>query len=143
MSDDWRVLISEFARLTRDSTIATGFLSQHLRLDSVEARRVLAPAEVTVAAMITAGFDPGTAARGLAFVSDFAFASARNSLLRQGGGHQQRDQLRTALAHDGDGGGLPELKHLVESEIDWLDAQFEFDLRIFLIGMDAELSSAR
>lgn len=57
--------------------------------------------------------------------------------------HSRRDRPRRRCAAGLVAGGLPVLKHVVDTEIDWFDAQFDFDLRIFLAGMDVELHTTR
>jgi TetR/AcrR family transcriptional regulator, tetracycline repressor protein len=138
---DWQTTIRAWAVCVRDGMVATGVASNYFRLDDNLA--VFEPAEIVLQQMLRAGFDLDTAGRGLAFVTHFAMAVAREIIMEaQFGEHPQAPEVRRLLEHGADQGGYDAFRALAALEINGpqdIGNQFEFELEVFIAGMERQL----
>ena len=140
---DWKTTIQTWAVCVRDGMVATGVVSNYFRLDDNLA--VFEPAELVLQQMLRAGFDLDTAGRGLAFVTHFAMAVARDIIMeRQFGEHPQAPEVRRLLEDAGDEGGYDAFRALAALEINGpqdIGHQFDFELDVFISGMQHRLDA--
>lgn len=138
---DWRESIRAFATITRDGIIAMGGLAGYVNFRSDAGLQDLSPAEATLESLVAAGFGEQTAGRILGFIAEFAFTSGRNAISKRSeGGHPQTPELQTALASS-DVENLPVLRHVVESQDPFDEEQFEFDIRVLILGAERLLET--
>ncbi|MBM7793062.1 TetR/AcrR family transcriptional regulator C-terminal domain-containing protein [Paenarthrobacter ilicis] len=143
---DWKTAIRAWAVTVRDSMVSTNVVSNYFRLNS-DNLAVFEPAELVLQHMIRAGFDLPTAGRGLAFVTHFAMAVGRDIIMEQQlGEHPQGPEVRRLLENAEDTGGYEAFRGLIALEINGpqdIQAQFEFEIDIFIAGMERRLDAAR
>lgn len=144
MPDDWRAAIRTWAVTVRDSMVASGFVSTYFPLGT-DSLKVLQPAEIVLQQLLQAGFDLRTAGRALTFVTSFAMGVGRDLLLqKQAGEHPQAPEVRRLLELGGDSGDYEAFRALVQLEINSpadVDDQFEFEVEVFIAGMEQRLRS--
>lgn len=144
--DDWRVAIRTWATTVRDSMVASGIVSAFFPLGA-DTLSVLKPAEIVLQQMLRAGFDIRTAGRGLTFVTSFAMGVGRDILLEnQLGEHPQASEVRALLALGGDTSDYAAFLELTTTGINGPDDvahQFEFEVEVFIAGMEQRLRSTR
>jgi TetR/AcrR family tetracycline transcriptional repressor len=142
---DWKVAIRTWAVTVRDSMVAVGVASNFYRLSS-DNLAVFEPAEFVLQQMLRAGYDLATAGRGLAFVTHFAMAVGRDIIMeRQLGEHPQAAEVRQMLARGDDKTGYEAFRGLVALDINGpsdSNTQFDFEIRIFIDGMERRLDNA-
>lgn len=136
---DWRGTLRAFAESIRDGVIATGALAVHFRFEDEVDLHMLGPAEVTLKALIGAGFQIEPGARALAMVIQLADSNARRTIESASSDRKEDPgaaQLRRLLNSDA-GSGFDSLRQLVAEAPD-ADArlQFEFDLQIAIFGLE-------
>ncbi|MEU9949521.1 TetR/AcrR family transcriptional regulator C-terminal domain-containing protein [Streptomyces sp. NPDC047939] len=138
----WQNAIRAWAVGVRDSMVATGVLAHYYRIQG-EDLSVLRPATVVLERMLAGGFDATAAGRGLIFVTNFAMGVGRDIVLhQQPDGHPQASELRRALAAHADEGGYEALRDLALAGLndhDDVQAQFDFEVDIFIRGMEQRL----
>ncbi len=143
--DDWRAAVRTWAVTVRDSLVATGIVSNYFPLgaDSV---RVLEPAEFVLQQLLRAGFDLPTAGRALTGATRLAMGVGRDVLLAaQSGEHPQVPEVRRLLEEGGDATPLEAFRGLAELEINSprdIETQFEFELDVFVTGLQSRLHPA-
>jgi AcrR family transcriptional regulator len=140
---DWREAVTSWASAIRDSLIATGTLADYFRHDRGADDPLLGSIDALLRILLDAGFAEKTALRGLIFLAGFAIGSARDVVIHQAeGGHPQMAEVARALA-EAPSGAYPTLRGVEETgPISYEPAQFAFNLRIFLQGMQQELDRA-
>ncbi|MBB2941242.1 AcrR family transcriptional regulator [Actinoplanes lutulentus] len=137
---DWRDAVRHFARTMRAAMVRTGALFEYVRVP-VGGLSSLAPAERLAETLMAAGFDDQDVARALGFIAEFVFSSARDAIMiDRHGVHPQVTEIQKALdaapAED-----YRTMRRLMLNQFQPGDAQLEFDLRIFIAGMDHLLST--
>lgn len=143
---DWRTAIRTWAVTVRDSMVATGVTTNFFRING-DNLAIFEPAEFVLQRFIRAGFDLETAGRGLAFVTHFAMGVGRDIVMeRQLGDHPQAQEVRRAFERGDSGGdGYEAFRGLIALEINGprdIDRQFDFELDVFIAGMERALSES-
>ncbi len=141
--NDWRAAIRTWAITVRDSLVETGVASEYVPLgaDNIS---VLEPAEFVLQRMLDAGFDIVTASRGLTFVTALAMGVGREMLLlTPTGEHPQVAEVRKLLARQTAASGFEAFRQLVSLSINErpdINAQFDFQMDVFIAGMQQRLA---
>jgi hypothetical protein len=140
---DWRDAVISWANAVRESMVATGSLADYFRLARGTEDPLLGSIDALLRRLLDAGFPEKTALRGLIFLSRFATSSARELIMdRIEGGHPQMSEVERAL-DEAPAGAFPTLRSIDESRhLGYEQEQFDFDLRLFIHGMERELRSA-
>lgn len=142
---DWRAAIRTWATTVRDSMVATGVASNFFRLNG-DNLAIFQPAEFVLQKMLHAGFDLETAGRGLAFVTHFAMGVGRDIIMeRQLGDHPQAQEVRDMFERGTDSEGYEAFRGLIDLEINGprdINRQFDFELDVFVTGMERRLVAA-
>lgn len=138
--EDWRDALVIWARAVHDSVIATGAAVDYAHLDWETGRVASDRLEELLQTLMRAGFGAETAGRGLRMLASIAWSHARDVIISEGDNdHPQLVEMRRALGRGGEG-TYPALRTAVEDiDFGYDDRQFEFQLRIFIQGMEAEL----
>jgi TetR/AcrR family tetracycline transcriptional repressor len=139
---DWRAATRAFAYGIRDGMVRTGALFEYVRVPATGGLSAFAPAERYAEILLAAGFTEEQTARGIAFVAEFVFSAARDAVMtaRNDGVHPQVAELNQALEAAPDG-EHPVLRRLRPYQFSAGDAQLDFDLEIFIAGMERLLGN--
>ncbi|MBF4585691.1 TetR/AcrR family transcriptional regulator C-terminal domain-containing protein [Curtobacterium sp. VKM Ac-2887] len=137
-SDDWREWVRTYARSVHAALLQHATLALYVRLPLGADARALAPVEGTIQKMLEAGFSDETVAHAVAFVSEIVHATAQNEILVARGTHPQGPELTRFLATQSES-EAPGLRRLLELDPLGNDSHFEFALRVFIAGLDAQL----
>jgi AcrR family transcriptional regulator len=142
-ASDWREAVASWARAIRDSLIATGSLADYFRLARGADDPLLGSIDALLRILLDAGFAEKTALRGLVFLTGLAIGSARDIVIHQAeGGHPQMAEVARALS-EAPSGVFPTLRSVGETRpIGYEPEQFDFNLRVFVQGMEQELELA-
>ncbi|BBH67346.1 TetR family transcriptional regulator [Actinoplanes sp. OR16] len=136
---DWREATRHIARGMRAGMVRTGALFEYVRMP-VGGLSTLAPAERYAETLIAAGFTEEQASRALAFLAEFVFSSARDAIMiARNGVHPQVTEIRKALEST-PADEYRALRRLLDTHFQAGDAQLEFDLQIFIAGLETLLS---
>lgn len=140
---DWRDALVLWAQAVHASVIATGAAVDYAHLDWETGRLASDRLEELLQTLMAAGFSAETAGRGVRQLASIAWSHARDVIISAGDeDHPQLVEMRRALDR-GDAGTYPALRAIVDDiGFGYDDWQFDFQLRIFIQGMDAELSTA-
>jgi TetR/AcrR family transcriptional regulator, tetracycline repressor protein len=140
-AEDWEATLSAWAHAVRDGLVATGSLTNYYRIRS-ENPSIFEPAELVLQRMIGAGFEAATAGRALVFATTFSMGVGRDMVMEsQLGEHPQGPEVRRVLG-EGDAAEFGALRQMIDANVNGphdIQAQFEFDLGVFLDGMRARL----
>jgi TetR/AcrR family tetracycline transcriptional repressor len=137
---DWREASRHLARGMRDGMVRTGALFEYVRMP-VGGLSALAPAERYAEKLMDAGFTVEQASRALGFLAEFVFSSARDAIMiAKYGVHPQVAEIQNALE------ALPPEEHrtlrrLIVNQFQPGDAQLDFDLQIFIAGLEKLLEA--
>ncbi|MEU4158978.1 TetR/AcrR family transcriptional regulator C-terminal domain-containing protein [Actinoplanes sp. NPDC026670] len=137
-SGNWREATRTFAYGIRDGMVRTGALFEYVRVPATSGGlSAFAPAERYAEILLAAGFTEEQAARGIGFVAEFVFSAARDAIMiaRNDGVHPQTAELNRAL-EAAPPGEHPVLRRLQPYQFAPGDAQLDFDLNIFIAGME-------
>jgi hypothetical protein len=140
---DWRDAVISWAGAVRESLVATGSLADYFRLTRGAEDPLLGSIDTLLRLLLDAGFEEKAALRGLVLLARVATSSAREFILdRAGAGHPQISEVEQALS-EAPAGAFPTLRGIDESRhLSYEREQFQFDLRIFIHGMERELRGA-
>jgi AcrR family transcriptional regulator len=129
----WPEAVRVCATALRDGMIRTGALFDYAQLPMPAGLQALEPAEHLARALLAAGFTEEDAGRALAFVGEFAYASAKDAVMTSMCGvHPQATELRRMLA-EAPPSALPVIRRLSGR---WPAAdQFAFDLDVLIAGL--------
>ncbi|MEU8240213.1 TetR/AcrR family transcriptional regulator C-terminal domain-containing protein [Actinoplanes missouriensis] len=135
---DWREATRHFAHAMRSGMVRTGALFEYVRMP-VGGLSTLAPAERYAETLLAAGFTAEQASRALGFLAEFVFSSARDAVMTARHGiHPQLAEIRKALD-----AAPPDdhrtMRRMMADQFQPGDAQLEFDLRIFIAGLETLL----
>jgi AcrR family transcriptional regulator len=146
-STDWQQVLRDLGRALRNATIKSGVLHSYLRLPDAVGETVLRSIEKIVLILRSQGFAEEDIVRALTFVSQFAFASARDTLMvRTEQVHPQvHPQVRSIqeLLASMDPAEAPTVRRLASSWDTDSEEQFDFNLDILVEGMKKRLESRR
>jgi TetR/AcrR family tetracycline transcriptional repressor len=131
---DWREAARLFAHNIRDALVSTGALFEYVRGPAVTGLAHLAPAEQFAQALIDGGFDEEQTAHALTFVAEFTFSAARDAVLVGRHGTHPQQSVSTQWLDQAPAGEFPVLRRLPGRQ--GSDAQLDFDLNIFIGGME-------
>lgn len=139
---DWREVVRQYARATRDAVVKVGPLATYIRLPSAEGTRNLVTVEVLLRSVVDAGFDVNEAGRILTLLTEVAYSTGRDTLRANHSSSVHPDvpdvarTLATASPSD-----FPMLRRLVEARQNEPsdDGQLEFDLTVILTGLERRL----
>lgn len=136
-SGDWRDASRTFAYGIRDGMVRTGALFEYVRLPATGGLSAFAPAERYAEILLAAGFSEEQTARAIGFVAEFVFSAARDAVMiaRNGGVHPQTTEVDRAL-ESAPAGEHQILRGLRRYQFAPGDAQLDFDLNIFIAGME-------
>lgn len=139
-ASDWREATRIYATTTRTGMIKAGALFEYVRMPLAEGLTALAPAEEYARVLLDAGFTEEHAAGAIGFLGEFVYASARDAILAERyRGHPQVTELRRMFAEAAPD-QLPTVRRLIGLREMGHDDQFEFDLRLFIAGMESLLT---
>jgi hypothetical protein len=140
---DWRDAVISWANAVRESMVATGSLADYFRLARGTEDPLLGSIDTLLRKLLDAGFPERTALRGLIFLSRFATSSARDLIMDQiNGVHPQVAEVEQALT-EAPTDAFPTLRRIDESShLGYEQEQFDFDLQIFIHGMERALRGA-
>ncbi|MFF5083693.1 TetR/AcrR family transcriptional regulator C-terminal domain-containing protein [Actinoplanes sp. NPDC000266] len=117
--------------------LRTGALFDYVKMSLPTGLSTMQPAERFLEVMVSAGFTPHDASRALAFIAEFVYASARDTvLIERYDEHPQVTELRRML-DEAPPESLPMIRGL--SGVTSQEGQFEFDLRVCVAGLAALL----
>jgi AcrR family transcriptional regulator len=137
--DDWRAVLRAYAIAFRDGLVQVGVATDFTRLRGIGASAALALADRVLDALLSAGFAPDTARRGLTAASNIAQSAAQTIAAQTASGaHRHRAQTSEALQNQPED-TYPALRRVLASaEADDHDAdrQFTFELDLLIAGLD-------
>ncbi|MFC7529331.1 TetR/AcrR family transcriptional regulator C-terminal domain-containing protein [Actinoplanes sp. GCM10030250] len=140
-SGDWRAVTRAVAHHMRNSLVRAGELVEYVRFPAASGLAIFAPVERCVEALLVAGFDEDQAARAVAFMAEFVFTSARDAIMiRRHGVHPQLSEISRVM-QEADENEYGLLRRLSARSFQSGEAQFDFDLTVFVAGLDHLLAA--
>ncbi|MDI6102556.1 TetR/AcrR family transcriptional regulator C-terminal domain-containing protein [Actinoplanes sp. NEAU-A12] len=134
---DWRQATRVMARHMRDGMVRTGALFEYVRVPATGGLTIFAATERYAEILLAAGFTEEQTGRALAFLAEFVFSSARDAIMmaRRDGVHPQTAEIRRALdAAPAD--RFRTMRRLMTDGYGPGEAQLDFDLKIFITGLE-------
>ncbi|MEV6349347.1 TetR/AcrR family transcriptional regulator C-terminal domain-containing protein [Actinoplanes sp. NPDC051851] len=136
---DWREATRAFATANREGLLKTGTLFEYVRMPAAEGLAALAPAERYARTLLAAGFTEEQACRAIAMLGEIVFVSARDAILAgKYRGHPQVTEMRRMFAEAAPD-QLPTMRRLIELRDESPERQFQFDVDIFIAGLESLL----
>ena len=139
-SDDWRDWVRDYAYRVHDALTRHATVAVFVRLPLGSDVGALAPVEGLIQKLSAAGFDDGTIAHAVAYISEVVHATALNEILVARGGHPQGPELARYLAAQ-PAGVAPGLRRLVEADPLGNADHFAFAVRMVIAGLELGLTS--
>ncbi|BBY19075.1 TetR/AcrR family transcriptional regulator C-terminal domain-containing protein [Mycolicibacterium litorale] len=136
---DWRAVLRAYAFAFRDGIVQVGEGVDQMPFSGVGAVAVLALAERVLAAMLSAGFAPDDARRGVTAVANIA-QSAAHDTLRSSVRDFHQAQTRAALERSADT-DYPALRRVLAAAPSPDDGQFAFELDLAIAGLERLLAT--
>ena len=142
VTGDWRDLVRAFARHMRLAMVRAGAFSTYFHVPvSVGGSDQLRQIELVASRMVDGGLSEEHAARALAMLSQLAAASARDiTVTDRHRGHPQVPEVQHVLDHRAPD-ELPRLRALMAAWEPASDTQFEFNLDVFVAGLEQLLDT--
>ncbi|WP_307789371.1 TetR/AcrR family transcriptional regulator C-terminal domain-containing protein [Mycolicibacterium baixiangningiae] len=137
---DWRAVLRAYAYAFRDGIVQVGGGADQMPFSGAGAGAVLALAERVLAAMLSAGFAPDHARRGVTAVANIAQSAAHDTLHTSVRDFHQA-QTRAALERSADS-DYPALRRVLAAAPSPDDGQFEFELTLAIVGLERLLAAA-
>ncbi|MGE2716094.1 TetR/AcrR family transcriptional regulator [Mycolicibacterium litorale] len=131
---DWRAVLCAYAYAFRDGIVQVGEGVDQMPFSGVGAVAVLALAERVLAAMLSAGFRPDDARRGVTAVANIAQSAAHDTLHTSVRDFHQA-QTRAALERSAES-EYPALRQVLTAAPGPDDGQFEFELDLAIGGLE-------
>ncbi|MGK2868329.1 MAG: TetR/AcrR family transcriptional regulator [Mycobacterium sp.] len=133
---DWQSVIRGYARAFRDGLIQVGVSIEHRPLHGAGAAAALGLAEHVIAVLLSAGFAPEDARKGLTAVATIAQSAAQAAIDASTGQHdygaETRDALNAAVPEQ-----YPALRSVLAGSPPTPDEQFEFEVDVAIAGLTA------
>ncbi|MDT3442906.1 MULTISPECIES: TetR/AcrR family transcriptional regulator C-terminal domain-containing protein [unclassified Pseudofrankia] len=141
VSDNWRTVLRDLAFATRDAVVKVGVLLPYFHMQRVDGNTIIRSLEQTLGVLREAGLTEVESVRAMVFVSQIAFASARDTLLMSPDAtHPQIQELKDVLA-EMEPAEAPHVANLLQIWDAQSDTQLDFSLAVFIEGMEARLAS--
>lgn len=141
---DWHDLLRDFAGEMRALVRSLGPLADYSRLDGDLDLSALKPAEAVLESLIAAGFSIPTAGLALANIATLGMAAGRNDTNRVDRTIHPTTSALSAVLRAAHEPGFEAIEAVVDSGRGLLgEAQFEFDLRVALLGLELVLEQER
>ncbi|BCI55653.1 TetR family transcriptional regulator [Mycolicibacterium litorale] len=134
---DWQAVLRAYAYAFRDGIVQVGEGVDQMPFSGVGAVAVLALAERVLAAMLSAGFEPDDARRGVTAVANIA-QSAAHDILHTSVRDFHRGQTRAALQRSAET-DYPALRRVLAAAPSPEEGQFEFELDLAIDGLQRRL----
>lgn len=137
---DWREVVTSFAQITRDAVIAAGAWATYLGFETEEDLAAVRPAEAAVVALVDAGLTEMDAGDVVRHVSAIAFTSARTPGPRDSPGGFPLN----SISEQPQEGQYALLQRLLgrSGALRSIDAQFEFDVHLVILGVERLLATS-
>jgi TetR/AcrR family transcriptional regulator, tetracycline repressor protein len=132
---DWQSVLRSYAHAFRDGLIEVGVSLDHTPLRGAGATAALTLAERVLDVMLTAGFSPDDARRGLTALANVAQAAAQSTIRAAAGQHDYGAETVAALANAGDE-GYPALRRALADASPTDGEQFDFELTVIIAGLE-------
>jgi AcrR family transcriptional regulator len=133
---DWQSVMRGYGRAFRDGLIQVGVSIEHRPLHGAGAAAALGLAEHVIAVLLSAGFTPGDARKGLTAVANIAQSAAQVAIEASTGQHdygaETADALKTSAAEQ-----YPALRSVLADPAPSHHEQFEFELDVAISGLEA------
>lgn len=134
---DWQSVLRSYAHAFRDGLIQVGVTVDHTPLRGAGATAALTLAERVLDVMLSAGFAPDDARRGLTTLANVAQSAAQSTIRSAAGQHDYGTETQAALADtDGD---YPALRRALAGAPSSDAGQFDFELAVVIAGLEARL----
>ncbi|MFE5837573.1 TetR/AcrR family transcriptional regulator C-terminal domain-containing protein [Arthrobacter sp. NPDC056493] len=142
LSRDWRDLLRDFASQTRTVVASLGDLAEYSRVDAKLDAAALKPAEAVLRSLLRAGFSTRTAGLVLANIAELAFSAGRNDIDRADAStHKTTASIRQILKSTREP-GFPAMEAVLLADNGLLgEEQFQFDLRVAILGLEQILAN--
>lgn len=137
---DWRDTLRTFGRHSRDAMVRAGAFSSYFRFPVTSDQKALSQTELVLGELIAAGLSESDAGRTLVMLSQLAAAVARDATMaHRGRPHPQLAEIERVLSTV-DPGELVGARRFFATWDPASDEQFEFDLDVFIAGVEQRLT---
>lgn len=131
---DWQAVLRSYAHAFREGLVQVGIAVDHTPLRGAGATAALAMAERVLDVMLTAGFAPDDARRGLTALANIAQTAAQGTIRASAGQHDYGAETVAALEDIGYD-DYPALRRALTDAPSPDAGQFDFELDIVIAGL--------
>lgn len=136
---DWRAVLRSYASAFREGLVQVGVALDHTPLRGAGATAALMLAERVLDVMLTAGFSPDDARRGLTALANVAQAAAQATIRETAGQHDYGAETIAALHHADD--EYPALRRALDGAPSPDQQQFGFEVDLIMAGLETLLTA--
>lgn len=135
---DWRAVLRSYASAFREGLVQVGVSVDHTPLRGAGATAALMLAERVLDVMLTAGFAPDDARRGLTALANVAQTAAQSAIRASAGQHDYGAETIAAL-HQADD-EYPALRRALNDAPAPDQHQFDFEVDLIMAGLEVVLA---
>lgn len=135
---DWQSVLRSYAHSFREGLVQVGVTVDHTPLRGAGATAALTLAERVLDVMLTAGFTPDDARRGLTALANIAMTAAQSTIRSAAGQHDYGAETVAAL-EDAGNDNYPALRRALAGAPSADADQFEFELTVVIAGLETML----